>query len=65
MFVNCDHANRNLVLQSRNSILDSQDLTGELLRLARGDTGGDDGPGDVACTSESCLGWHEDVRYIL
>ena len=45
--------------------LDSLNEARELLILIRGDTSGDDGPGDTASPAEGSLGGDEDVRDVL
>ena len=54
-----------LVHQLLDCVLDGDDLCGKLLRLASGDAGGNDGPRDVASTSERGLGGQENVGDVL
>jgi hypothetical protein len=54
-----------LVHQLLNGVLNRGDLTRELLGLAGRNTGGDNGPGNIAGTTKSGLGRQEDVRDVL
>ena len=64
-YISTSNASITLNKQFFNLVFDRRDLAGELFGFTSGDASRNNGPGNIACTSECSFRGEEDVWHVL